>query len=105
MRSGADAADVLSRQLAALLCRDLARGAPEVATRHASQLVPLAWIGSHDEDKEVATLFESCWEEATSSGCEELGDGWGWVEWVRVGVHTSSSASLSRSTSHRYARA
>ncbi len=52
------------RHTAALLCLELVRAASEAITPFHVDLLPLVFVGAHDAEKEVATAFNDCWEDA-----------------------------------------
>lgn len=58
---------VSARRVAALLSKELASAAPDVFNAHAAVLLPLAWLGRHDEDAEVAQAWADAWEEGATS--------------------------------------
>jgi proteasome component ECM29 len=55
-------------QVAATLCQELARCALETIRPYSVDFLPLVFIGRHDGEKEVATQFAECWEDAVSAG-------------------------------------
>ena len=61
-----------ARRAAAHLAKDLAAAAPDVFSAHATVLLPLAWLGHHDEDAEVAQAWGGAWEEGATSTYEAV---------------------------------
>ncbi len=64
--------NVGARRFAGQLSKELARGAADVYAAHASVLLPLAWLGLHDEEADVAAGFQGAWEDGSSSTYDVL---------------------------------
>jgi len=68
----AEPGDRPARFVAALLARELARGASEAFAKHAATVLPLAFLAQSDEEKDVAGLWGEVWEEGTTGGAAAL---------------------------------
>jgi hypothetical protein len=59
--------DSTARSVAAILCLELVRAAPEAVSVYHSDLIPLVFLASYDSDKEVSTAMTDCLDESVPS--------------------------------------
>lgn len=60
------------RGLAALLALELSRNASDALSRHATKILPLAFVGRFDETKQCASRWEEVWEENAAGASSTL---------------------------------
>ena len=66
-QAGVCAGSSESRQLGGLLARELLLQARDVFTAHAGAIMPVAFMGKWDADKDVGALWGEVWEEGATS--------------------------------------
>ena len=68
----ADHAAEKERGLAAHLALELSRNASDALSRHATKIIPLAFVGRFDETKSCAARWEEVWEENAAGASSTL---------------------------------
>ncbi|KAI9332879.1 proteasome stabiliser-domain-containing protein [Zopfochytrium polystomum] len=62
-----EAEDDEARSIPGIIFRDISRFSSDALSRFSSTVLPLAYIGMHDGNKEIADSWASVWEENTAS--------------------------------------
>ncbi|GBF95386.1 hypothetical protein Rsub_07814 [Raphidocelis subcapitata] len=69
---GGSSSDEGTRLAGALLLRELMRASPDAFNRHASEVLPVAFLGKMDSSSEVAAAWGAVWEEGAPSEAAAL---------------------------------